>query len=172
MQTIFYIGVERKMRFKLNANGEMALVGENIMETMRQSLPLSTALIVDIPMVKETIKKKGKNFLTNSNFAIAPFALGTVAPMESSGFFWDTFLTYIFPWMLDIAKVYCLVRIAQAFYEEKRGGKDSGTGFSALVQHGKWYLVFWLLPIGVELIDQVASNMFNQLQTKTIPTSR
>jgi len=68
--------------------------------------------------------------------------------------------------MLDIAKVYCAIKICQAFYEEKRGGREGGTGFGALVQYGKWYLVFWLIPWGVELIDQLGGQMFNDLKTK------
>lgn len=155
------------MRFKLNGNGEMVLQTQNVVQEMRRIAPLSTSLVVDIPRIKARIKSNSKNFLTTSNFAVAPFALG-VTGMDSGGYFWDAFLTYIFPWMLDIAKVYCLIRIAQAFYEEKRGGRDGGTGFSALVQHGKWYLVFWLLPLAVELIDQVAGGIFNDLQKQAI----
>lgn len=161
------------MRFKLNQNGDMALeVGQNIIQEMKRMSPISTSLIVDIPNIKESIKTKGKNFLKNSNFMFMPLplVLGTVGDMSSGGVFWDTFLKYIFPWMLDIAKVYCLIRIAQAFYEEKRGGRDSGTGFGALIQHGKWYLCFWLLPLAVELIDQIAGTMFNDIQGNTVPT--
>jgi hypothetical protein len=161
-----------KMKFKFQDGKMIHEAGQNIMQDMKRVAPISTSLIVDIPNIKETMKKKSKNFLKNSSFMFAPMVLGTATSgtLQSGGLFWDTFLTYIFPWMLDIAKVYCLIRIAQAFYEEKRGGRDSGTGFSALIQHGKWYLVFWLLPLGVELIDQVASTMFNEIQTKTLPT--
>lgn len=161
------------MRFVRNQEGQMVLsAGVDIMQEMRRVAPISTAFKVDVPSLGESIKKKSKNFLTNSTFSFVPIplVLGTASTLTSGGLFWDTFLTYIFPWMLDIAKVYCLIRIAQAFYEEKRGGRDSGTGFSALVQHGKWYLVFWLLPLGVELIDQIAGTMFNEIQTKTLPT--
>lgn len=148
--------------------------GDSIIQKMRTVAPLSTAYIVDIPSIKETMKRRSQNFLTNTNFSFAPMgmALGTATTVNSGGVFWETFLTYIFPWMLDIAKVYCLVRIAQAFYQEKRGGRDSGTGFQALLEHGKWYLIFWLLPIGVELIDQVGHKMFDDLHNKSmIPTS-
>jgi hypothetical protein len=163
------------MKFRFQ-NGEMIQeTGQNIMQEMKRVAPLSTALIVDIPNVKKSIKQKSRNFLTNTNFALAPLAMGATGAggIDGAGVFWDTFLTYIFPWMLDIAKVYCLVRIAQAFYKEKRGGSDSGTGFSALIEHGKWYLIFWLLPIGVELIDQMGHRMFTDLQGKSmIPTNK
>lgn len=161
-----------EVKFIRNQEGQMVMeTGQSILQEMSRVAPLSTSLIVDIPNMKESIKKRSKNFLTNTNFSVVPiWTLGTATQMTGGGLFWDTFLTYIFPWMLDIAKVYCLIRIAQAFYEEKRGGRDGGTGFSALVQHGKWYLVFWLLPLGVELIDQIAGTMFNEIQTKTLPT--
>lgn len=165
------------MKFRYN-DGEMKLISDNVMQEMKRVAPLSTALIVDIPSVKKSMKRNRQNFLKNSSFSIAPIwvlgtATGVGADMAGAGVFWDTFLTYIFPWMLDIAKVYCLVRIAQAFYKERRGGSDSGTGWSALLEHGKWYLIFWLLPIGVELIDQVGHKMFLDLHNKAIiPTSK
>lgn len=149
------------MKFLRNSEGIM--VCEAGHGEILDNKPLSTAFIVDVPRIKESIKEKGRYILRNPQyFAVAPVAV------SSGGVFWDAFLTYIFPWMLDIAKVYCLVRISQAFYEEKRGGRDSGTGFSALIQHGKWYLVFWLLPLGVELIDQIGSTMFHDMQGKTV----
>lgn len=140
------------MKFKL-IDGQMSLVSQSeTMEVMRNAFPLSTAYIVDIPSIKESVKSG--NFLKNRNFAGA---------VVTKGVFWGAFLTYIFPWMLDIAKVYCAIRICQAFYQENRGGKDSGTGFGALVTYGKWYLVFWLIPWGVELIDQIGGEMFKDL---------
>jgi hypothetical protein len=161
------------MKFKFIDGQMVQETGQNILQEMRTVAPLSTAFIVDIPNVKKSVKQKSKNFLKNSNFAMAPMAMGTVTSIDNGGVFWNTFLTYIFPWMLDIAKVYCLVRIAQAFYQEKRGGRDSGTGFSALLEHGKWYLIFWLLPIGVELIDQVGHKMFDDMHNKAIlPANR
>ncbi|MFQ3543617.1 hypothetical protein Q7A53_05980 [Halobacillus rhizosphaerae] len=147
-------------------NGELTLVGENILEKMRNHLPLSTRSKVDIPIIKEAIKNKGKK-LSLAQFSFMPLPLiATATQLGGSGVFWDAFLTYIFPWMLDIAKVFCAVKIAQAFYQEKRGGRDEGTGFGALVTYGKWYLVFWLIPWGVELIDQIGNTMFNDLQNK------
>jgi hypothetical protein len=139
---------------------------QNILSEMRQSLPLSTAYIVDMPSIKESIKNmefaKGKSM---SVFPLGTLALGVAT--GGSGVFWDAFMTYIFPWMLDIAKVFCAIKIAQAFYQERRGGRDEGTGFGALVTYGKWYLVFWLIPWGVELIDQIGGKMLNELRAGT-----
>lgn len=149
------------MKFRL-VEGQMSLIEREIdvMDVMRNSLPLSTAFVVDLPLIKKSVKSG--SFLKNRNYA------GAVA-IGSKGVFWTAFLTYIFPWMLDIAKVYCAIRICQAFYQEKRGGRDEGTGFGALVSYGKWYLVFWLIPWGVELIDQIGGEMFKDLH-KPMPT--
>lgn len=143
-------------------NGELSLVQNNIVREMQESLPLSTAFIVDMPRIKESIKNM--DFLKGKNFSIAPLPLVLGVATGGSGVFWDAFMTYIFPWMLDIAKVFCAIKIAQAFYQEKRGGRDEGTGFGALVTYGKWYLVFWLIPWGVELIDEIGGRMLNDLR--------
>lgn len=154
------------MKFVRNTGGEMILeTGIGVLQEMKRVAPLSTSLIVDIPEMKKSVKEKSKNFLTNKSFAFAPVLMFAGGIGDNGGIFWNTFLQYIFPWMLDIAKVYCLVRIAQAFYQEKRGGRDGGTGFSALIEHGKWYLVFWCLPILVDLIDGVGHQMFNELHS-------
>lgn len=150
------------MRFVNNGDGELVLqTGQNILQEMNRIAPISNAFIIDVPHIKKGIKEKGRNILTNQNFAVAGTATG-------AGVFWKAFMLYIFPWMLDVAKVYCLVRIAQAFYQEKRGGRDEGTGLQALVTHGKWYLAFWLLPLGVELIDGIGSTMYTDLKDQNI----
>jgi hypothetical protein len=151
------------MTFKLN-NGEMVWQNKakNVANDMREMFPLSTAHIVDMPRIKESIKNM--EFLEGKSFAFVP-VLGLAT--GGAGVFWDAFMQYIFPWMLDIAKVFCAIKIAQAFYEEKRGGRDSGTGFGSLVTYGKWYLVFWLIPWGVELIDQIGGRMLNELRAGT-----
>ncbi|MDS7057011.1 hypothetical protein NXG04_06820 [Klebsiella pneumoniae] len=128
---------------------------------MHEALPLtSTAFIVDIPRTKESIHKYVRKGLGDGRFA-------TVA-MGGSGVFWSIFLKFIFPWMLDIAKVYCAIKIAQAFYEEKRGGREGGTGMQAVVQYGKWYLLFWGIPFLTELLDQIGGTMFNELKGNKI----
>lgn len=146
------------MRFQLH-DGEMVLQrANNILEDMNKSLPISTALIVDIPNIKESIGKKSKNILKT------PMVYSVTPAIGSTGVFWHAFLTYIFPWILDIGKVYCCIRVAQAFYQERRGGRDEGTGIQALLVHGKWYLALWLLPWGVELIDGIGHTMFDNLR--------
>lgn len=146
------------MSFKLKGSDLVWSKGENAVEVLQKSLPLSTAYVVDVPLIKESIKAYAKKGLGDGRFA--------TVTIGGSGIFWKAFLVYIFPWMLDIAKVYCAVKIMQAFYEEKRGGREGGTGFGALVQYGKWYLVFWLIPWGVELVDQLGGQMFSDLKTK------
>lgn len=93
------------------------------------------------------------------------FPIGDKNTTLAVGVFWTAFMTYIFPWMLDIAKVYCAFQIAQSFYKENKGmgGKDGRTGFQSLVYFGKWYLAFWLIPWAVELIDQIGEKMNREL---------
>lgn len=146
------------MKFKLNDSGEMSLVIENAKEEVRKGKITRKAYIVDVPKIKESIKSL--NFLKTSNLSFA----GAVTTISSHGVFWKVFLIYIFPWMTDIAKVYCCIRIAQAFYQEKRGGRDDGTGIGAIVQYGKWYLLFLLLPWAVELIDEIGNTMYHDLK--------
>ncbi|UGO51193.1 hypothetical protein PQE72_gp015 [Bacillus phage vB_BanS_Skywalker] len=168
LQTLLYKGIGQKtkiaevrfMKYKL-VNGNWSLVEKDALATMQEVLPLtSTAFIVDIPRTKESIHRYVRKGLGDGRFA-------TVA-IGGSGVFWKAFLTYIFPWMLDIAKVYCAIKIAQAFYEEKRGGRDGGTGMQAVVQYGKWYLVFWCIPWLTELIDGIGGTMFNELRSNKI----
>lgn len=120
-----------------------------------------------------TSNKKSIDYISKSNkgitlrssalAALVPLTTTIVAQDLNQGIFWETFLQYIFPYMMDIAKVFCAIKIAQAFYTEKRGGRDEGTGMSAFVTYGKWYLLFSLLPWGVELIDQLGKQMINNL---------
>jgi hypothetical protein len=154
------------MKMILTENGWVQKRERNIIEEMRHTFPLSTAYIVDTPSIKESIKNmdflKGGKGRKAYSIAMPTLVLGMAT--GGSGVFWDAFMTYIFPWMLDIAKVFCAIKIAQAFYQERRGGRDEGTGFGALVTYGKWYLVFWLIPWGVELIDQIGGKMLNELR--------
>lgn len=144
------------MRFVRDVNGNWELEKPKpILNTMNDVLPISTCYMIDIP----SIKKRAMEGLGNKSFAVAP-----VTAIASQGIFWKAFLVYIFPWMLDIAKVYCAIRIAQAFYQEKRGGRDESSGLGAVMTYGKWYLVFWMVPILVELIDQIGGTMFNELK--------
>lgn len=154
------------MKFKMNGNGELELVKNRIMDDIRKPYSsTSTALIVDMPRIKESIKNM--EFTKGKTMSVAfPLVLGVAT--GGSGVFWNTFMTYIFPWLMDIAKVYCVIKIAQGFYEERRGGRDGGTGLTTFVQYGKWYLLFTLIPWGVQLIDELGVKMLHDLQQNPI----
>lgn len=152
------------MRFQFDGENMIEIKKRNVTENMRQSLPLSTSYIVDMPLIKESIKKdfsfKGKAMA----FAPTGLILATTVVDGGSGIFWKAFMEYIFPYMMDIAKVFCAIKIAQAFYQEKRGGRDEGTGMGAFVTYGKWYLLFAIMPWAVELLDQLGSKMLSELR--------
>lgn len=126
----------------------------------------SPSIIIDQRELKDTWKKIQKDWFGGE---------GSVrSVLVSGGIFWGIFLSYIFPVLLDIAKVFCAFKVAQAFYEERSGstGRDGKSGFQSLVYYGKWYLAFWMIPWGVELIDQFGGKMYNDLMSKKIiPTS-
>lgn len=112
----------------------------------------------------EIVKKKGNYFY--SFFPTATLIVGTaVANDVGAGIFWGTFMKYIFPYMLDIAKVFCAIKITQAFYQERRGGRDGGTGLEAVVTYGKWYMLFALTPWAVELLDELGVKMLSDLRS-------
>lgn len=151
------------MRFRINESGELKWQEfTDITTTVRELAPISSAYIIDIP----TITHKLATGEYHRKLSYAGMAIG------GGGVFWSAFLTYIFPWMLDIAKVFCAIKIAQAFYNEKRGGRDEGSGVSAIVQYGKWYVLFLMIPWFTELIDQVGGNMFHELKTNPIPVQK
>lgn len=155
------------MSFKLK-NGKMSLVCNDVIEDMRKTLPISTSYIVDIRKIKKSIKDM--DFLKGKAMSVAPVGLALGVATGGTGVFWNTFMTYIFPYLMDIAKVYCVIKIAQGFYEERRGGRDGGTGIQSLVTYGKWYLLFMLIPFGVELIDQLGNKMLTDLKINPITT--
>lgn len=147
------------MTFRLD-NGELKLVNDKINKAMEEVKKTNT---------KHT--KKVSKFSDNFALSVAPmgFALGNiVAEASGAGVFWDTFMKYIFPWLIDIAKVYCVIKIAQGFYEEKVGGRDGGSGFGNFVTYGKWLLLFHLVPFFVLLIDQLGLKMVNDLKMNPI----
>jgi hypothetical protein len=153
------------MTFRRSENGEMKL-RRNFAKDIDTTLPISTAYIVDLPRIKESIKHM--DFLNGKTLSITPMLLlgAVTVTTGGTGIFWDTFMRYIFPWMMDIAKVFCVIKIAQGFYEEKRGGKEGGTGMGTFVTYGKWYLLFMLIPWAVELIDQLGGKMLYDLKTQ------
>ena len=138
--------------FRLNNDGEMRMVGRKREVVYNEPKPV----------------KKVSKLSDNYAFSFAPIGVmavgNAIANTSGAGIFWDTFMTYIFPWMIDIAKVFCAIKIAQAFYQERRGGRDGGTGMEAIVTYGKWYLLFILMPWAVELIDELGSKMLLELK--------
>lgn len=119
--------------------------------------------------IKEIIKSKINDKRKNGVklFSLVPaLALGTISSTaygSGGGIFWDVFMEYIFPYLMDIAKVYCVIKIAQGFYEERKGSNGSGSAMSSLVEYGKWYLLFMFIPIGVELVDQIGKSMLDKI---------
>lgn len=145
------------MTFRLD-NGELKLVNDKINKAMEEVKKTNT---------KHT--KKVSKFSDNYAFSIAPTGMvvaTAVANTTGAGVFWDAFMQFIYPWFLDIAKVFCAIKIAQGFYEERRGGKDGGTGIENFVRYGKFYLLFALIPWIVELIDEVGSKMLLELRNQ------
>jgi hypothetical protein len=152
----------------MNKNNVLTLVEkDNMMKEVRET-PITTFYSVDMREVKSYVKEM--KFLEGKSFSFAPMlVLGTVDMSKGgAGIMWDTFLKYIFPWMLDIAKVFCAIKIAQGFYNEHRGGQKDGTGWSSLVSNGKWLIFFHLLPFFVGLVDGIGASMVNGLQTNPI----
>jgi hypothetical protein len=86
------------------------------------------------------------------------------APTMSFTFF-EPFMQHIFPLMLDVAKVYCIIMICKDFYSERRGGRgdDGAGGFSSIIKYGKWYILFALTPYFVQLIGGIGENMYHNL---------
>lgn len=125
--------------------------------------------IVSVKDLKNTWKYLKEEFMGNKIMKEAGVVL------KSGGVFWPIFMEFVFPWFLDIAKVYCCIKICQAFLQERSGsaGGDGKTGIQAIVHYGKWFLIFELIPFAVELIDQIGHKMITELshQKITIPTN-
>lgn len=114
--------------------------------------------IIDIREIKSNIKKVWKQW----------FPIGDKNTTMAIGVFWSAFMTYIFPWCLDLAKVYVAWKIVQGFYSEGKGvegGKGGKGGFASLIHYGKWYIALSLIPWGVMLIDEVAHKMSVELMS-------
>lgn len=109
---------------------------------------------------------KSKDVITKSSMiaSASGLALLTASKIDvETGIFWNIFMEYLYPWFLDLATVYAAIRIAMAFYEEQRGGRESRNGFGAFVTYGKWLLLFHLIPFFVKLIDAVGKQMADSL---------
>lgn len=139
------------------ANNEVAvsIEGLSFEEVSLSKINKKNFLIIDGHGIRKGIKKVLHQW----------FPFGNRNTSLAVGVFWTAFMTYIFPWLLDIAKVYCAWKVVQGFYSEGKGlGKEGGrSGFGSLVYYGKWYLAFWLVPWGVELIDEIGRQMNYEL---------
>lgn len=146
-----------------NLNKPIALNFDNIPTFNKNDIELSfqNFKMIDIREVKQSLATTIKMW----------FPFGEKATTMAVGIFWTAFMTYIFPWLLDIAKVYCAWKIAQGFYRDGKGmgSKDGGSGgFANLVYYTKWYLMFWCLPFLVEVIDQIGHKLNEDLLKKGI----
>lgn len=130
------------------------------LETGNTILNSNNFQIIDVRQIKSTVKKVWNQW----------FPLGERNTSLMVGVFWTAFMTYIFPWCLDIAKVYCAWKIIQGFYSEGKGvdGKGGKSGFSSLIQYGKWYIALSLVPFAVLFIDEVAHKMSTELMSHPI----
>lgn len=147
-----------KFRFKNGTCLQVVDVENGILPTSTENMP--NAYIIDINDLKNTAKYIKNEWLG-----------GEMAVHVSTGIFWVAFMSYIFPLLLDIAKVFVAFKVAMAFYDENKsggGGHSSKSGFGAIKYYAIWYLAFWLIPWGVELIDQIGGKMHTDLLEKGI----
>lgn len=155
--------MKNRLTFRLDGNQMSCVTVGNSMISIIKKSELSDNLsnnkfeIIDIKELKKTWNKIKKDWFGHK----AVKAVG-------GGIFWGVFLTHIFPYVLDISKVFCLIKIVQGFYEERRGGRDGASGMQSLMQYGKWLIIIHLLPIGVELIDQIGITMMNDINTDSL----
>lgn len=123
--------------------------------------------IIDVPMMPSpTESKKGVYARSSLGVGIVAATAGLKGINPENGMFWEIFMQYIYPWFLDIANVFVAIKVAQAFYQENRGGSGSSSGsggMSALVVHAKWLLLFHLIPFFVKLVDEVGRKMTQEL---------
>ena len=117
------------------------------------------------PTVKPLNKKKGVYAKSSSIIggATSLVLLNATGINATDGLFWTMFQEYIYPWFLDLATVFVAIKIAQGFYQENRGGRDSGSGFNAVFTYGKWLLLFHMIPFFVKLMDEIGRTMSNHL---------
>lgn len=126
--------------------------------------------IKEIPMMptKDISFKPTGTFAKSSMLAgLSSMALMTSAG-ASSGIIWDSFINYVYPWFLEVAKVFCIIKVAQTMYQNQSTGSRGGeaTNFGAILSWGKWYAIFLFLPFVVELIEGASQDMLKQLRTR------
>lgn len=140
------------MTFRMNKSGGMKLVDKTVKE---------------VKFNEPSPVKKVSKLSNGYTFSVVPISAVVASAMTISGeagVFWSAFMNYIFPWILDLSKVFCAIKIAQGFYMEHRGGRDSGSGMGTFVTYGKWYILIAIIPFIVELLDQITSKMLLDLR--------
>lgn len=129
-----------------------------------EELPNNDKLII-LPKKKQKLSE----LIASSIFVGASllFMNSTVASAESnggvasSGIFLPLFLQHIFPLMLDIASVYCVIRIGMDFYNAQRGGGRDSAGLGSVITHGKWLVFFYLIPFAIALLEELGMKLMN-----------
>jgi hypothetical protein len=149
------------MSFNFNqvlTNNEIACAFENGFSVKKVNV--KNFLTIDIHELKITFNKIWKQW----------FPFGEKNTTFAVGLLWSAFSLYVFPWMLDIAKCYCAFMIAQGFYKEHKGmdGKSGRSGFQSFIYYGKWLIIFHLIPVGVELLDQIGGRMLIDIKNGTL----
>jgi hypothetical protein len=138
----------------------MEYVNPRVQSVQEVMIPMAMpSYIIDLPLMKQRIKTFASS---NRMFSALP-----VTAIVGQNVFWDAFQRFIFPWILDVSKVWCAIKICQGFYKEKRGmgGSDGDGGMSSLLTYGRWLILLYLVPFGVDLFDGIAKTMYNNLHS-------
>lgn len=127
--------------------------------------------LMDIPMMPSkdlSIKPTGIFAKSSMLAGLSSMALMTASAGTSSGIVWDSFINYVYPWFLEVAKVFCIIKVAQTLYQNQSTGSRGGeaTNFGAILSWGKWYAIFLFLPFVVELIEGASQDMLKQLRSR------
>ena len=163
------------MRFE-NINGKLVRVSENKTVASKSNISKSTVIKWELPTAVKTDKKRNimdiptmplqfhkerkRGFLARSSTIVGAAALTVgVASNTDTGILMDTFLEYIYPWFLEVASIYALVKIAMSLYDEQRGVGNGKSAFSTVFLYGKWLLLFYMIPFFIQLLNTVGSRM-------------
>ena len=158
------------MKFRLNGDGVLVLVEDVKVENKIEKIQINKEKSKKSNFVKVKNIINTKTVLITASMLMCPaIGFAETGAVASQGMFWKIFLTHIFPILTDVAKVFCAIKVAQGFYQERRGGRDEGTGIGTLVSYGKWYILFCLLPFFVELVDEIGRKMY--MDIKDMPSS-
>ena len=131
--------------------------------------------IQSIPMSPTSYKKTSLDLFSEGAYiagATAAILIMTAIPASAEGLsaansniIWKVFMNNIYPWFMSIARVFCVVKIAQGLFEQhSAGARASESGFGSIVKWGKWLIIFNFIPAVVELIDVASKNMLKDIQ--------